>query len=43
MPEEIGFWLAVGVVAVVAVALFKLVAGKVGGQFPAMADLAAFI
>lgn len=43
MPEEIGFWVAVGVVAVVAVALFKLAAGKVGDKFPAMADLAAFI
>lgn len=43
MPEEIGFWLAVGVVAVVAVALFKLLAGKVGDKVPALADLAAFI
>ncbi len=43
MPEEIGFWLAVGVVAIVALALFKLIAGKVGDKFPAMAELAAFL
>lgn len=43
MAEEIGFWVAVGVVAIVAVALFKLTAAKVGDKVPGMADLAAFI
>lgn len=43
LPEEVTFWIGVGVVAIVAVALFKVLAGKLGDKFPALADLAAFI
>jgi hypothetical protein len=41
--HELTFWASVGIVAVISVALFKLIAGKVGGTVPALADLAAFI
>lgn len=43
MPETLTFWLAVMLVAVAGVALFKLAGSKVGDSFPALADLAAFI
>lgn len=43
MKEELGFWLAVGLVAVASVAIFKLVGTKVGDQVPAVGQLAAFI
>lgn len=43
MREELGFWLAVMVAAVVGLALFKLVAAKVGDRVPGLAELAAFV
>lgn len=43
MREELGFWLAVMLVAVVGVALFKLVAAKVGDRVPGLAELGAFV
>lgn len=43
MHREFGFWLAVALVAVVGVASFKLVAVKLGGSVPGLAELAAFI
>jgi UPF0716 family protein affecting phage T7 exclusion len=43
MPRELGFWLAVALVAVVGVAGFKLIAARLGNLVPALADLAAFI
>ena len=43
MTESLSFWTSVGLVAVVAVALFKLLAVKLGGSVPALADLAAFV
>lgn len=43
MHREIGFWLAVALVAVIGVAGFKLLAAQLGGSFPALAQLAAFI
>lgn len=43
MTEELAFWMSVGLVAIVAVAFFKLAAAKFGGSVPALADLAAFI
>lgn len=40
--HEFGFWLAVGLVAIVALVLFKLLAASAVGQaFPAVAKLAA--
>lgn len=41
MPSEIGFWLAVMLVSVAGVALFKIVAAK--ANVPALTELAAFI
>jgi UPF0716 family protein affecting phage T7 exclusion len=41
--REIGFWLAVALVAVIGVAGFKLLAAQFGGSFPALAQLGAFI
>jgi hypothetical protein len=41
--EDIGFWLAVMLVAVAGVALFKILGARVGDQFPALRDLAAAI
>lgn len=41
--EDVGFWLAVGLVAIAAVALFKLLGAYAGGAVPALGDLAAFI
>jgi hypothetical protein len=43
MTDEFAFWAAVGLVAVAAVAMFKLLAGQFGARFPALADLAAFV
>lgn len=43
MPEELVFWATVGLVAVVALAFFKLAAVHLGRQIPALADLAAFV
>ena len=43
MTEELSFWAAVGLVAIVAVAFFKLAAAKFGGRLPALADLASFV
>jgi hypothetical protein len=43
MKEELGFWAAVGLVAVVAVVVFKLVAGRLGDKVPALGQLADFI
>jgi UPF0716 family protein affecting phage T7 exclusion len=43
LPRELGFWLAVALVAVVGVAGFKLIAAHLGSTVPALADLAAFI
>lgn len=43
MTESVSFWAAVGLVAIAAVAFFKLVAAKFGGRVPALADLAAFV
>jgi hypothetical protein len=43
MTDELSFWAAVGLVAIVALALFKFVAAKLGGRVPALADLAAFV
>lgn len=44
MQFEIGFWLAVALVAIAGVATFKVLAGtKVGEQLPGMRELAAFI
>lgn len=43
MREELGFWLAVMLVAVVGVGLFKLVAARFGDQVPGLAELGAFI
>lgn len=41
---EVGFWLAVGLAAVAAVALFKLgAAGRLGELVPGYRDLAAFL
>jgi hypothetical protein len=39
--EDIGFWLAVMVAAVVGVAVFKIVAAKL--PFDGLSDLAAFV
>lgn len=41
--DEIGFWLAVALVAIVGMAFFKLAAAKAGDKIPALAELAAFI
>lgn len=43
MEQELTFWAAVALVAVAAVALFKIAAAKLGAKVPALADLAAFI
>lgn len=44
MREELGFWLAVGLVAIASVALFKLAsASKLGEAIPALGQLGAFI
>lgn len=43
MFAEVQYWLAVGLVAIAAMAFFKLLAAKVGGRVPALADLAAFV
>lgn len=43
MFGEVQYWLAVGLVAIAAMAFFKLLAAKVGGKVPALADLAAFV
>lgn len=43
MTEDLSFWAAVGLVAIVAVAFFKLAAAKLGGRVPALADLASFV
>jgi hypothetical protein len=41
MHVELGFWLAVGLVSIVTLALFKLLAAKV--PVPALQKLAAFV
>lgn len=41
--SELGFWLAVMLVAVAGVALFKLAGVRFGAQFPALGQLASFI
>lgn len=43
MPEELGFWLAVMLVAIAGVALFKIAGAKFGDHVPALGQLAAFI
>jgi hypothetical protein len=44
MKEELGFWLAVMLVAVAGVALFKLsAASKLGERVPGRRDLATFV
>ncbi|MGH9042677.1 MAG: hypothetical protein ACRDZ3_20875 [Acidimicrobiia bacterium] len=43
MTQELSFWGAVALVAVAAIALFKILAAKVGDRVPALAELAAFI
>ena len=43
MREELSFWLAVGLVAVASVAIFKVLAAHAGDRFPALRDLGAFI
>jgi hypothetical protein len=44
MKEELGFWLAVMLVSVAGVALFKLgAASSLGDRIPAYRDLAAFV
>jgi hypothetical protein len=44
VKEELGYWLAVGIAAIVALALFKLLAAtKAGDVVPALRDLAAFV
>lgn len=43
MFSEVQYWLAVGLVAIASLAFFKLLAAKVGGRLPALADLAAFV
>lgn len=43
MSQEITFWLGVALVAILSVALFKLLAVHFGEQFPALGKLGAFI
>lgn len=43
MSSELGFWIAVMIVAVVGVATFKLIGARVGEHVPAIGQLAAFI
>lgn len=43
MTESISFWASVGLVAIAAVAFFKLIAAKFGGNVPALAQLATFV
>jgi hypothetical protein len=44
MREELGFWVTVGIVAVVTIALFKLAAAsKLGEAIPALGTLGAFV
>lgn len=43
MHQELSFWLAVMIVAVAGVALFKLVGARYGDHVPAIGQLAAFI
>lgn len=44
MQFEIGFWLAVGLVGIAAVALLKVLAGTpVGASVPGLRELAAFL
>lgn len=44
MKEELGFWLAVMLVSVAGVALFKLAgASALGDKVPAFRELAAFV
>ncbi len=43
MREEVSFWVAVGLIAVASVVLFKLMAAKVGDRWPALAEVGAFI
>lgn len=43
MREEAGFWLTVMLVAVAGVALFKIVALRVGARVPGLAELGSFI
>lgn len=44
MVDELGFWLAVALIGVVGVALFKLLgASPVGAAIPAVGQLAAFL
>lgn len=41
MHRDIGFWIAVALVAIVGEILFKVIAGKLGDRVPVLADLAA--
>ncbi len=43
MREELGFWITVMIAAVVGVALFKILAAKVGTSIPGLAQLAQFV
>lgn len=43
MGQELGFWLAVMLVAVAGVALFKIAGARLGDHVPALGQLAAFI
>jgi hypothetical protein len=43
VPAELGFWLAVALVAIASVALFKIAGAKFGDHVPALGQLAAFI
>lgn len=43
MHYELGFWLAVMLVSVAGVALFKLLAAQIGDHLPALEKLGAFL
>ncbi len=43
MRDEVGFWVTVAIVAVVAVVLFKLAALRLGDKVPGLQELGAFI
>lgn len=41
--KELSFWVAVGLVAIASVALFKIAGARFGDHYPALGQLAAAI
>jgi hypothetical protein len=43
LHREVGYWVSVALIAIVGIALFKVIAIRVGDRFPALLALANFV